>query len=263
MSLEKRSSYRIVRSVLFALILREMRGRFGARRFGVFWVFFEPAAQIALYMALFAFRNVSVRSGIEFPLFLMSGMIPFFMMRNIALRSMGAIDANRALFAYKQIKPFDTLLARSFIEVIIYISVYFIFMLLLGLFFGYDVSIHDPLRWIATLSVGLIFSFALGLLFCIITDALPDLRSFIRILFFPIYLLSGVLYPIWILPANVLEWFLWNPYVHIIDELRMATFPHYPQHEGVNIFYPFKVAVFLLLISLALYRIRRFKLVAI
>jgi len=262
MTLEKRSSFQIVKSVLFALTLRELRGRFGARRFGVFWVFFEPAAQIALYMMVFSFKNVTVRSGIDFPLFLVTGMIPFFMMRNIALQSMSAVDANKALFAYKQIKPLDTLIARAMIEIIIYLTVYLIFMLVLGIVFQYEVTMVDPLRWVAVLATGLTFSFALGLLLCMLVEALPDVKSFVRLLFFPVYILSGVLYPIWLLPKAAMDWLLWIPYVHIIDELRLATFPHYPDHEGVNLFYPFKVTVFLLLISMGLYRIRRLKLVA-
>lgn len=262
MTLEKRSSLSITKSVVFALILRELQGRFGARRFGAFWVFFEPAAQIALYMMVFSFRNITVRSGIDFPLFLVTGMVPFFLMRNIAIQSMSAVDANKALFAYKQIKPLDTIIARAVVAIIISLSVYLIFMFLLGFIFGYNVTMVDPLRWVTVFVIGIVFSFALGLMLCMVVDVFPDSKMFIRLLFFPIYILSGVLFPIWVLPADVLGWLLWNPFVHIIDELRLATFPYYPDHVDVNIFYPFKVSVFLLLIALGLYRIRRFKLVA-
>jgi len=252
-----------MKAVIFALILREMLGRFGARRFGGFWVFFEPAAQIALMMMLFSFRNVTVRSGIEFPLFLISGMVPFFLMRNIVLQSMSAVDANRALFAYRQITPFDTLLARAIVQITISAVVFAIFLFALGFFFGYKITMIYPIRWLFVLSVGLLFSFALGLLFCMLTEVLPELRTFLRLLFFPVYLLSGVLYPIWVLPQSVMEWLLWNPYLHIIDELRYAMFPNYPEHFGVNLIYPVKAAALLMLIALGLYRIRRLKLVAI
>lgn len=45
MTLEKRSSLAITKAVLFALILREMRSRFGMKRFGVFWVFLNPLSK--------------------------------------------------------------------------------------------------------------------------------------------------------------------------------------------------------------------------
>lgn len=263
MTLEKRSSFAITKAVLFALILREMRGRFGKRRFGVFWVFFEPAIQVAVIMMLFSFRNVTVRSGIEFPLFLVSGMIPFFLMRNMALQTMAAVDANRALFAYKQIKPIDTLMARAIVETTIYTGVYTIFLFVLGFFFGYEITLVDPIKWLAVLSIGLLLSFSLGLIFCMVVDVLPEFKAVLRILFIPIYLLSGVIYPIWVLPKELMDWLLWNPYLHIIDELRLASFPHYPNHAGVNLLFPIKFAVVTALLAFGLYRIRRIRLVAL
>lgn len=263
MTLQQRSSFAITKAVLFALILREMRGRLGKRRFGIFWMFFEPAAQVAVIMTIFSFRSVTVRSGIEFPLFLVSGMIPFFLMRNIALQTMAAVDANRALFAYKQIKPLDTMVARAIVETAIYAVVYAIFLFVLGFFFGYQITLVDPIKWLTILAVGLLLSFSLGLIFCMLVEVLPELKTVLRILFFPIYLLSGVLYPIWLLPSEVMDWLLWNPYLHIIDELRLSTFPYYPNHLGVNLIYPFKVAVIMALLAFGLYRLRRLRLVAL
>ncbi len=263
MTLEKRSSFRITKAVIFALVLREMRGRFGRRRFGAFWVFFEPGIQVALIMTIYTFRGLTVRNGIDFPLFLVSGIIPFYLMRNMALQTMGAVDGNRALFAYKQIKPMDTMFARAIVETAIYAVVYAIFMFILGFFFKFEITLIDPIKWLMVLSIGLLLSFSLGVLFCLLVDVLPEFKTFLRIIFFPIYLLSGVLYPIWIMPREIMDWLLWIPYLHIIDELRMATFPYYPDHYGVNLMYPLKFAVIVALISFGLYRIRRLRLVAI
>src|SRR5690606_261957 len=189
MTFQNRSAPRIVKSVLFALVLREMRTMFGARRFGAFWIFFEPVMQIGLIMAMFSFR-VQLVNGIEMPVFFMTGMIPFFLLRNIALKGMEAVNANRALFSYKQIKPFDTVFARAIMETAIYACVYLIFMFILGFGFGYDVSIRDPITWLAVLSIGLVFSFSLGLIFCILGEIMAESKVFIRMLFFPLYLIS-------------------------------------------------------------------------
>ncbi|AFK64279.1 permease of an ABC exporter involved in polysaccharide export [Advenella kashmirensis WT001] len=263
MTFQNRPPIKIVKSVLFALILREMRSMFSARRFGAFWMFFEPVMQIGLIMAIFSFRDVHLASGIEMPVFFMSGMVPFFLLRNIALKGMEAVNANRALFSYKQIKPIDTVLARAIMETALYACVFVIFMFILGFCFGYDVSIRDPLRWIVVIFVGVMFSFSLGLIFCIIGELFAESKVIIRMLFFPLYLLSGVIFPIWVFPAEVMDWLLWNPYLHIIDELRFAMFDYYPLHTGVNIMYPMRAAIFTLLLAMGLYRLRRFKLIAI
>lgn len=263
MTFNKRSSFAITKSVLFALILREMRTKFGLRRFGFFWLFFEPIAQISLIMALLYFRGRTDVDGIPFPMFLLTGMVPFFLMRGIMFKGMEAVNANRALFSYKQITPFDAILARTIIEVILSACVYVILLLALGFFFGYSIAIHMPLRWLGTLAVAITLAFSFALLFCMLIEVMPDSRTFIRILSFPLYIISGVIFPIWILPPDVLDWFLWNPFMHIIDELRMSVFEYYPNHEGVSLFYPLKIAVVLLFVSLALYRQRRLKLVSL
>lgn len=263
MTFQNRSSAKIVKSVLFALILREMRGMFGARRFGAFWMFFEPVMQIGLIMAMFSFRSVTLTSGIEMPLFFMTGMIPFFLLRNVVTKGMEAVNANRALFGYKQIKPFDTVVARTLMEAALYACVYVIFMFILGFGFGYDVSIRDPIKWTVVIVIGLAFSFSLGLLFCILGEMLEESKVVVKILFFPLYLISGVIFPIWIFPEEVLNWLLWNPYLHIIDELRLATFDYYPDHPGVSVLYPLKATMLMLLLAMGLYRIRRLKLIAI
>lgn len=263
--LKPRNSLAIVKAVQFALILREMRSKVGAKRFGLFWLLFEPMLHIALMMTLITLRRfgfANTGSGIDFPVFLMSGMVPFFLMRNIALKGMEAVSANRALFAYKQIKPFDTILARMVVEIVLYSCVYVILSFILGFWFAYDVTIHQPLEWLLVLSVGLLMSFSLALLYCILVDVVPEAKMIIRMMYLPIYLLSGVLFPIWILPNYVLDWLLWNPYLHLVDKMRFAMFEHYPEHYGVNLEYPLKLTLFLFLLSLALYRARRLKLVS-
>ena len=43
-----RSPWQIQRSVVFALLLREVKGRFGGRLIGGFWVLFEPLVHLGL-----------------------------------------------------------------------------------------------------------------------------------------------------------------------------------------------------------------------
>lgn len=261
--LKPRDSFAIVRAVQFALILREMRSKVGAKRFGLFWLLAEPMVHIAIMMTIFSLRRLGEVSSFDYPVFLMAGMVPFFLMRNISLKGMEAVSANKALFAYKQIKPFDTILARTIVEVILYSCVYVILSFVLGFWFGYDVAIHQPLQWLSALCVGLLMSFALALLYCMLVDIVPEVKIFIRMMYLPIYLLSGVLFPIWILPNYIMDWLLWNPYLHLVDKMRLSMFEHYPEHYGVNLDYPLKLTLFLLLVSLALYRVRRLRMVSL
>lgn len=262
MAFQNRSSWRIVKSVLFALVLRELRTRIFGRRFGAFWTLFEPMLQILVFLLVFSFRNVSA-SNVEYPAYLVSGMLPFFMMRNIITKGMEAVNANRALFAYKQIKPLDTVIARCIVEIAIYLCIYVLFMTVMYIWFDFDLFMSDPIRWMGVMGIGVLFSFSIGLLFCMLIEIVPEFSAVASILLMVIYFISGAMFPIWVLPDEILSALLWNPFVHIIDELRLATFSYYPEHVGVNIYYPLKLTVVLLFLSLGLYRVRRLKLVAV
>ncbi|MDQ6212211.1 MULTISPECIES: ABC transporter permease [Achromobacter] len=259
----KRSPLNIVRAVVFALVLREMRGRFGARRQGVFWFFFEPIAHVLGVMAIFTLIRGRQVPGLDFPVYLITGIVPFLMFKNIMLKGMEAVNANKALFAYKQIKPYDTIVARTIVEFTLMACVYGVIMLGLGLWGRYDVLMVDPLHWLGVMALGVAFSFGMALILCVIADAMPELKVILRLLFMPLYFLSGVILPIWLVPGPVLNYLLWNPLLHIIDELRRGVFAHYHEAAGISVEYPLAVTVVVLFIGMGLYRARRQHLVAI
>lgn len=246
--------------VLFALLLREFQTRFGNRRMGAFWVLFEPVAHVALIMFIFTVIRARQVTGIDYPIFLLTGMIPFFMMRNIVMKLMDSVSANQALFAYPNIKIFDTYLSRMLVECLISTCVYIILIFTLGYWFSYDVSIAYPIEWCFSLIIGIFFSFGLGILLSIIIQAMPNTKSIIKILFMPLYLISGVIFPLWIIPTKYLPWILWNPYAHIISNIRQSIFPYYPDIVGVSSLYPFMCTLVFLFLGIGFYRARRYRL---
>lgn len=243
--------------VLFALLLREFQTRFGSRRMGAFWMIFEPA--IHVFVMLFIFSVIRARSvqGMDYPLFLLSGLIPFFMMRNIAKNLMSSVDANKALFVYPNIKILDTYIARTLVEIIIYSTIYLLFLFCLGYWFNFDVSIAQPLGFFGALLTGILFSFGLGVLLSILSQALPSIKSFVGIMFMAMYFISGILFPLWIIPEKYMHWVLWNPYAHIISNIRDSAFPYYPNIPGVSLTYPTIATIVILFCALGLYKVRK------
>lgn len=243
--------------VLFALLLREFQTRFGNRRMGAFWMIFEP--MIHVFVMLFIFTVIRARSvqGMDYPVFLLSGLIPFFMMRNIAKKLMDSVNANKALFVYPNIKILDTYIARMLVEIIIYGIIYIIFLFCLGYWFGFDVSIARPIGFLWALFEGILFSFGLGVLLSILIQAVPSIKSFVGIMFMVFYLISGILFPLWIIPEKYLHWVLWNPYAHIISNIRDSAFLYYPDINGVSSTYPTIATIVILFSALGLYKFRK------
>ncbi|KVC41761.1 ABC transporter [Burkholderia pseudomultivorans] len=252
-----RSSLQIVRSVLFALFMREMQTRFGARRMGFVWVVFEPLAILVVILVFHAALHTAPMRGIDFVMFLFSGIAPFHMMRNIAWRLTDSIQANQGLFSYRQVMPFDTFVARLIVELCTYSCAYFIICFFLGFWLKHDVLINDPLAWLGALGVGILLSFAFGMAFAMIGNSIPNSSRICKLSFIPLYVTSGVFFPIWNLPHEKMYLFALNPYVGIIDGIRSATFQNYPVTKGVGIEYSIFFALTLLFVVMMMYRRQR------
>ncbi len=263
MAIEKRSGAAVLKAVLFALVLREVRSRLSTRRFGAFWLIFEPLSHVVLLMVIYSFLRGHGNQGISLPMFLVTGVIPFILFKNISLKGMEAVAANKALFSYRQIKPMDAVLARAIVESALMICVYAAVIFGLAMWLGIDVSIHHPIEWLGVLSVGIVFSFGLALVYCILGEMFPEIKAIIRLAYLPIYLISGVIVPIWVIPEQLYPYISWNPYLHLVDLLRQNVFENYPKTFDSSLSYVISVSLVIVFIGLALYRARRFRLVAL
>ncbi|WP_081648203.1 ABC transporter permease [Pseudomonas sp. G5(2012)] len=259
--LKPRSPLQIKKSVIFALVLREARSRFGDRRMGAIWTLLEPICHLLVLSVLFSLIRGRTIAGIDFPVFVLVGLAPFLLFRNTALRLMNSPKENRSLFGYKQIKPLDTFIARILVEFSISATVYAI--LVFGFaWYGFDMSIRAPIEWIITIVLGLLFSFGLGVLLSLIAHALPDSKLFIQMMFFPLYFISGVLIPATYLPQEMLPLFLLNPFLHLLELIRSEIFPYYVTVDGISVNYVIGATLVLLFVSLGTYRVRRLHLVS-
>ena len=259
--LKPRSSFQIQKSVIFALVLREARARFGERRMGAVWTLVEPVCHLLIFSLLFTLIRGRTISGVEYPVFVLVGMAPFLLYRNTAIRLMDSLRENRSLFAYKQIKPLDTYIARVLVEACISATVYAI--LLFGFaWFGFDMTVSNPLQWAATLALGLLFTFGLGMVLALVTHAMPGLKMVIRMAFFPLYFISGVLVPASYLPTAMMPLLLLNPFLHLVELIRAEVLPHYTPVDGVSEQYVITFTVILLFIALGSYRARRLHLIS-
>ena len=259
--LKPRSSFQIQKSVIFALMLREARARFGDRRMGAVWTLIEPICHLLIFSILFALIRGRTVADVEYPVFVLVGMAPFLLYRNTALRLMDSLRENRSLFGYKQIKPLDTYVARVLVETCISAVVYAI--LVFGFaWYGFDMKVTNPLMWVATLILGLLFAFGLGMVLALITHALPSLKTVIRMAFFPLYFISGVLIPASYLPQTMMPLLLLNPFLHLVELIRAEVLPHYIPVDGVSEGYVVTFTVVLLFIALGSYRARRLHLIS-
>ena len=122
-----RTPLEVTLSVWRALFLREGVTRLAAGRAAWLWILLEPIVHVVFLMVVFSTLRSRVLSGADFAVFLALGVMGFHMFKNPTTRCMDAVNANRALFAYRQVKPVDAVIVRAllegFIEFIVYLLV--------------------------------------------------------------------------------------------------------------------------------------------
>lgn len=258
-----RSPFQITRSVIFALLLREMRTRFGQRRMGAFWMLAEPIIQLIVTTVIMGFiRGRGPVQGIPFPVFLLTGIAPFFMYRGIAMLIMEGLSANRGLFAYKQVTPMDTFVARTIMQCSL-ASISYLFVMAVFAWYGFDMSVHHPLEWLGILLLGVALAFGMGMVLAVLVDAIPEVRTFIRFFFLVLYFSSGAIFPATRFPSYVLPYLQWNPFLHMTELIRQAVFPFYRVLDITSFSYVAVCTAVLLFGGLGLFRVRRLKMLAI
>ncbi len=259
--LARRSPWEIQKAVVFALFVRELRARVEGRWLGLLWTVAEPVAHLAVVMTLFIAVRHLARPGIDPALFLASGLVPFFLFRNLALRGADAVKQNFGLFSYRQVKPFDTLISRAMVEAMLSSLAYAVVLGAIA-WWGIPVWPARPLELFLASMVLIALGFGLGLTLMVACTDRPRLRTVIGLLFVPIYLLSGVIFQLDRVPREWLDWLLLNPVLHLIDLMRQGFAAGYRPLPGAGLAYPTALAVGFNALGLCLYRVYRRRLIA-
>jgi capsular polysaccharide transport system permease protein len=221
-----RSPLSVTYAVWRALFLREAAFRLSGRRAAWLWLLLEPVFHVAFISIFYELVRMHAFQGVDAGMFIMTGLLGFFMTRNTALRSMEAIKANAALFAYRQVKPVDTVIVRAGLEGFLGLLIALILLACAGLF-GLEIVPRDPLQvllafaglWAAGLGLALIMSVA--------SQLVPEIGDVMRLAFTPLYLFSGIMFPIQFVPHPYREWLFYNPILHGVEVLRGGYFSHY------------------------------------
>ena len=114
--------------VVHAIMLREIKTRFGRQRMGYLWAVLEPTAFVAIFALMFAYGNQTAPSGMPVVPFLITGFAPFLLFRSTMTQTMGAIETNRILLTFPQITPTDLVLARALLEMATLTAVFFLLL---------------------------------------------------------------------------------------------------------------------------------------
>lgn len=245
---------RVQLAVIWALMLRETRTRYGKSKIGYVWALLEPVFQIAVFWMIFHLSGRS-KAGMAVPVFLLTGFIPWGLFSNIVQRSVNAVDGNRALLTYPQVTPLDIIIARTMLETATTIVVMFI---LLGSFSfaGYPFEMHDLALVMEAFGALVVLGFGLGLCLSSMALYLPSTDKVVSFILRPMFFTTGIFFVANILPFWVQKLLLLNPMLNVIEYVRAGFFSSY-KPQLASLAYPAGLGIIFMFFGLLIERYAR------
>ena len=251
----KRSPFQIQRDVIYALLLRELSSKFGKSRGGFLWVLIEPIAHLLVPVVIRGFVKGGLMPGVEFPVFIVYGILPFLLFKAICLQIVDGVNAGLGLLSYRQVLLMDVFISKALAYFVIQAIVFVIVLTGLAMF-DFHVVPARPVEFAGVLALTVMLAFGLGLLLAAIASMIPDAKSVIKVMFMPLYFVSGILFPVTRFPDEWVQWMALNPVLHLVELSRVMAIDRYEPMQYLSVGYPVALALTTTIIGLMLYRLR-------
>jgi lipopolysaccharide transport system permease protein len=206
------------RDILITWTIREVKVRYADTRLGLAWLLVYPAAWVLLFTFLFSYLVPIPVNGAAYPVFVMSGLVPWFFFSNSISNAVSSLKNNSNLIP-KVYFPREILPLGSVLVGLIDLGLYL--LILAGLMLYYWT--RGSLALVMLLPIIVILA-VLTLAVSLLASRLALFRRDVQLLV-PLALqffmyCAPVFYPIEIVPARFRTLYLLNPLAALMDAFR-------------------------------------------
>jgi capsular polysaccharide transport system permease protein len=234
-------------------MLRELESSDSRTSLGFLWSLIDPIATITLMSVVFGIISRTPPVGTNFPLFYMTGVVPFGIYATIAAKSSGALRFNRNLLSFPSVKPIDAIFARFFLNFFIEVTVFLVLSFVIITFWSLNPHIQ-PLLVIQAILLAAALGLGIGCFNAVLFLLVPTYDNVWSILTRPLMLASGVLIPISDIPEPYATYLWWNPAAHVVELMRAGF---YPEVSGKNVSVLYVVVISVVTFALGMVMLHR------
>lgn len=248
-----RSPLAVTAAVWRAIFLREALDRLFDMRAAWLWLLMEPIMHIGFLSFLYAGFGLRVVGGIDTVTWVIVGMLGFFLFRRTAIQTMHGVDSNGPLFAYRQVKPFDTAIVRAGLEAFL-MAIASLVILFAASMLTHPIIPSDPLLVLAAVFGLWLCGLGYGLIASVLMELVPETEHILKLVMMPLYLVSGAIWPLATIPPVYRDLLMINPIAHGLELIRQGFAPHYHMVPGVDLGYLYLWSITSVLLGLLLFR---------
>lgn len=212
--------------IVGALMMREMRTRFGERRLGYAWAIIEPLVQIWLLVFIFSLMGRRPPLGTSFEMFFLNGYIPYMIFSQITKQAGAAVAGNRGLLSFPPVKNLDTVWARVLLEVATG-AVALIMLMMIFASSGLSVMPNDPIVFVQGYLMIALLAVGVGMVNAVLSSIMPVWSTIMGWITRLQYFVAGIFFLPDHLPPAARHMMGWNPVAHGIIWIREGFYRDY------------------------------------
>ena len=213
--------------VLHALMLRNMRTRFGGSHWGYMIVVLWPVVHVFMLVLIYVLRHVPAPIGDSRALFFASGAVPALVFQYVSREVMKAVMTNRPLTYYPQVKLFDVIFSRILVEIVTgFLGLLTVSAILV--IAGINPVPIDPFTSMCGYLAAILLGIGFGTINVSIIAFFPAWIMGSILFTVVIYITSGVMFLPNFLPDQIYDVLKYNPVVGIIEWVRLGYYPDLP-----------------------------------
>jgi lipopolysaccharide transport system permease protein len=185
--------------LIWAFVVRDLRGRYIGSMMGIFWTIIHPLSQILVFSIIFSLINrgrlVGLEGGpLDYTIFLCAGLLPWIAFQEFLMRSTGVFVAQANLIKKVQF-PEEILIIQELVSSLITLGIsYSIFIAIVLIFGGWRPSLHFLLiPGIVALQV--LFSLGIAFFMSTINVFLRDIGQIMGVILMTWFWLTPIVYP--------------------------------------------------------------------
>jgi lipopolysaccharide transport system permease protein len=208
------------RELLYFMITREIKGYYRQTALGTTWLLIKPVISIFIFSVVFG-RLLKVPSdGLPYPLFSLSGLLPWAYFSAAVGRAAGSLVENKGMISKVYFPRMVIPIAASLSGLV---DFGFSFIVFLGLLFFYHLPLRWEMLWLPLLLfVALAFALAVGLWLANLSVKYRDVQFGIGFLLQALMYASPVIYPASVVPEKLQLLYYLNPMTGVIQGFRWS-----------------------------------------
>ncbi len=213
-------------SVIFAIMIRDMRTRFGRSHLGYLVAIAWPLVHLSALVSMMLYANRVIPLGTDPAVFVVTGVLPYILCLYPA-RMMGyAVEANKSLFLFPVVRVFDVITARAIVEFLTAFTVVIIFCSVL-MVFGVEIVPNNVPDWAYAVIATVYLSICMGFVNTIVSSLFRMWHVMFVLLMFLMYATAGVFVLPSTLSAEVRDVMWFNPLLHCVEWIRSTYYEGY------------------------------------